>query len=116
MSKYAPDVAFGTFSLMGLVRAEVLVEGMRRAGPDLRRLRLILALEGMDNWSDNILGHRPIQQGQPQGLDSVRLMKVEGGKYHPVTGVEALTGRGTAATGPEPVARSHADDTLWDPR
>jgi branched-chain amino acid transport system substrate-binding protein len=84
--KYSPDVAFGTFELMGFIQAELFVEGMRRAGPSPNRIRLLLAYEAMENWSDNILG-QPITFSRDShlGFDSVRLMKVEGGKYVPIT-------------------------------
>lgn len=82
MSKYAPDVPFGTYALMGLIRAELLVEGLKRAGPSLTRLRLILALESLEAWSDNFLGQPiTINKDNHQGFDSVHLMKVENGKY-----------------------------------
>jgi branched-chain amino acid transport system substrate-binding protein len=85
--EYAPDAQFGSFALMGMVRAELLVEGLRRAGPELTRLGLVLALEGMENWSDNILGEPITFSGENHlGFDSVRLMKAEGGVYVPVTG------------------------------
>jgi branched-chain amino acid transport system substrate-binding protein len=80
--KYAPDIPFGTYMLMGLMRAELFVEGLRRAGPHVNRIRLLLTYEGMENWSDNILG-QPItfSKESHQGFNSVRLMKVEDGKY-----------------------------------
>jgi ABC-type branched-subunit amino acid transport system substrate-binding protein len=81
-AKYLPDVPFGTYVLIGLMRAELFVEGLRRAGPGVNRIRLLLAYEDMENWSDNILG-QPItfSKESHQGFNSVRLMKVEDGKY-----------------------------------
>jgi hypothetical protein len=80
--KYAPDHPFGTYLLMGLMRGELFVEGMRRAGPHPNPIRLLLSYEEMENWSDNIIG-QPISFSKEshQGFDSVRLMKVEDGKY-----------------------------------
>jgi branched-chain amino acid transport system substrate-binding protein len=87
MSKYAPDVPFGSYALMGLVRAELLVEGLKRAGPSITRLRLVLALESLEEWSDNFLGQPiTINKDNHQGFDSVQLMKIEGGKHVSVTG------------------------------
>ena len=87
MSKYAPDVPFGSYALMGLVRAELLVEGIKRAGPNITRVRLILALESLEEWSDNFLGQPiTINKDNHQGFDSVQLMKIEDGKHISVTG------------------------------
>jgi branched-chain amino acid transport system substrate-binding protein len=80
--KYVPDIPFGSYLLIGLMRAELFVEGARRAGPHINRIRLLLAFEGMENWSDNILG-QPItfSKESHEGFNSVRLMKAEDGKY-----------------------------------
>jgi ABC-type branched-subunit amino acid transport system substrate-binding protein len=82
MSQYAPDTPFGAYALMGLSWAELLVEGLREAGPDLTRIRLIYALENLESSVDNFLG-RPIQFSSENhhGFSAVRLMKAEGGKY-----------------------------------
>ncbi len=82
MSQYAPDTPFGAYAIMGLSWAELLVEGLREAGPDLTRIRLIYALENLESGSDNFLG-RPIQFSPEShhGFSAVRLMRAEGGKY-----------------------------------
>lgn len=80
VEKYGQDIQFGTYALWGLSRAEVLVEGLRRAGPELTRLALIHALESIHDWSDNFLG-TPISFSEEnhQGLSVVHLSKAEGG-------------------------------------
>jgi branched-chain amino acid transport system substrate-binding protein len=82
MSRYAPDAPFGSYALMGLSWAELLVNGLREAGPELTRVRLIYALENMETGPDNFLGH-PIHFSPEShhGFSAVRLMKAEGGKY-----------------------------------
>ncbi|MGH9460532.1 MAG: ABC transporter substrate-binding protein [Vicinamibacteria bacterium] len=82
MSRYAPDAPFGSYALMGLSWAEVLVEGLREAGPELTRVRLIYALENLETSADNFLG-RPVHFSQEShhGFSAVRLMRAEGGKY-----------------------------------
>lgn len=87
MSQYAPDVPFGTYALMGLSRAELLVEGLRRSGSNLTRIKIIRSLEGLENWSDNIIG-QPItfSKENHQGFDSVRLMQAKEGVYTSLTG------------------------------
>ncbi|MGH9323245.1 MAG: ABC transporter substrate-binding protein, partial [Vicinamibacteria bacterium] len=80
IQKYGQEMQFGTYALWGLSRAEVLVEGLRRAGPELTRLKLIQSLESIQDWNDNFLGH-PISfdAENHQGLNAVHLSKAEGG-------------------------------------
>jgi hypothetical protein len=86
LEKYAPDLPVGYYALSGMSRAELIVEGLRRAGPDPTRIKLYLALEGLENWSDN-LRDQPITFTKENhlGFESVRLMKAEEGKYVSVT-------------------------------
>lgn len=78
--KYGQGIEFGTYAMWGLSRAEVLVEGMRRAGPKLTRMQLIASLETIKNWSDNSLG-TPISFSREshQGLNAIHIVKAEGG-------------------------------------
>lgn len=86
MSKYAPDVHFGTAALTGIMRAELTVEGLKRTRPPIMPVRFIVGLESIENWSDNILGQPiTISKENHHGFDKVRLIKAEGGKYVPVT-------------------------------
>ncbi|HSF19840.1 MAG TPA: ABC transporter substrate-binding protein [Vicinamibacteria bacterium] len=80
IQKYGEGIQFGTYAMWGLSRAEVLVEGLRRAGPDLTRLKLLQSLESIHDWSDNFLG-TPISfdAENHQGLNTVQLSKAEGG-------------------------------------
>jgi ABC-type branched-subunit amino acid transport system substrate-binding protein len=77
---YGQGIGFGTYAMWGLARAEVLVEGLRRAGPDLTRLKLIQSLESITDWTDNFHGHT-ISFGPEnhQGLSAVLLSRAEGG-------------------------------------
>jgi hypothetical protein len=80
IEKYGNGMEFGTYAYWGLARAEILVEGLRRSGPELSRLQFILALETIDNWNDNFVG-TPISFSSEnhQGLNAVHLSKAEGG-------------------------------------
>lgn len=86
LSQYGSDVPFGSFALMGMSRAQLAAEGMRRAGPELTRVKLVFSLEGIDNWEDNFLG-RPISFGEDdhQGMSAVWLMRAEQGEFVHVT-------------------------------
>jgi ABC-type branched-subunit amino acid transport system substrate-binding protein len=81
IEKYGDGLQFGTYALWGLSRAEVLVEGMKRAGEDLTRLKLLQSLEAMKDWNDNFLSH-PIRFDEENhlGLNAVKVSKAEGGK------------------------------------
>lgn len=86
MSQYAPDTPFGTYALMGLSWAELLVEGLRQSGPELTRIRFIYSLENLEPSSDNFLGQTiQFSPEDHHGFSSVRLLKAEGGKYVPIT-------------------------------
>jgi branched-chain amino acid transport system substrate-binding protein len=80
IQKYGKGMEFGTYAMWGLSRAEVLVEGLRRAGPDLTRLKLIQSLESIHDWKDNLLG-APISfsEDNHQGLSAVLISKAENG-------------------------------------
>jgi len=80
IEKYGEGIQFGTYALWGLSRAEVLVEGLRRAGRDLTRLKLLQSLETIHDWDENFLSH-PIgfDAENHQGLNAVKLSKAEGG-------------------------------------
>ena len=80
IEQYGNGMEFGTYAYWGLARAEILVEGLRRAGRDLTRLKLILASEGIDNWTDNFVG-APISFSvdNHQGLNAIHLSRAEGG-------------------------------------
>jgi branched-chain amino acid transport system substrate-binding protein len=81
IEKYGQGIQYGTYSLWGLSRAEVLVEGLKRAGRELTRLRLLQSLESLQNWNDNLLGH-PISFDAENhlGLNAVKISRAEGGK------------------------------------
>jgi len=50
MRRYAPDAPQTPISLEGFVTAKVLVEGLRRAGPNFTRARFVEALESMHDY------------------------------------------------------------------
>jgi branched-chain amino acid transport system substrate-binding protein len=80
IEKYGSGMKFGTYALWGLSRAEVLVEGLRRSGRELTRLKLIQSLESIKDWDENFLGH-PISFDQDNhlGLNAVKVSRAEAG-------------------------------------
>ena len=80
IEQFGNGMEFGTYAYWGLARAEVLVEGLRRAGPQFNRLTFIQALEGMHDWTDNFVGTTiSFSQDNHQGLNAIHLSKAEGG-------------------------------------
>ncbi len=51
MRRTSPDARLGHLSLEGYVAARVVVEGLRRAGPELTRARFVRALESMNPYN-----------------------------------------------------------------
>lgn len=83
---YAPEVPFGDYAILGMAWAQLAHEGMERAGPDLRRINLLRALETMDNWQ-GLMGH-PVTftEENHRGFDAVTLKRVENGEFVSLTG------------------------------
>lgn len=50
MAKYYPDRPVNRYSLYGYVMGTLVVEGLKRAGPNLTREGFISAMESIENW------------------------------------------------------------------
>ena len=86
LEDYAPEVPFGDYAMLGMAWAQLAVEGMERAGPDLRRITLIRGLETIDNWQ-GLMGHPVTFSDQNHlGFDAVTLKRVENGEFVAITG------------------------------
>jgi len=77
------------FGVFGAITMMTVVEGLKRAGRDLTRERFIRALETIRDWRPEGLG-APItfDPTRHHGLNAVRLMRAEKGRYVPVTGYQ----------------------------
>jgi branched-chain amino acid transport system substrate-binding protein len=82
MKKYAPNVEPSNFTVYGAITAELMVESLKRAGPDLTREKLVDAAETIRDWTCSICmtpiylsptDHRPFEMEMYN--------KVEGGKW-----------------------------------
>jgi ABC-type branched-subunit amino acid transport system substrate-binding protein len=67
MKKYGADQPFSYTSFEEFLGAKVLVEGLRRAGPLPTRVKLVKALEGMDNYD---LGGTRVNYSQTNRIGS----------------------------------------------
>lgn len=74
------------YAIAGMIAAEVFVEGVKRAGPDLTREKLVEALETLDNWKGNYitlgdenhgLTYKPVSQAfdSRMGMTSMYVLK-----------------------------------------
>lgn len=78
---HAPTVV----GLEGFINAKVLVEGLRRAGPDLDRERFIESVESIKDYSLGLANTLAYAPGDHQGLERVYFTKLEEGRFVLVT-------------------------------
>ena len=81
LSRFAPDEKPNTVSLEGFVDAKVLVEGLRRAGPDLTREKFIAAVESIRDYSLGIANTLSFSPQDHQGLERVYFTRLTGGRF-----------------------------------
>ncbi len=81
--KYVPEL-LSFRSLEGLVNAKVIVEALRRAGPNPTRLGFRQALESLRNVDLGIGAPLSFSPERHQGLDSVYFTRVDNGRWVPV--------------------------------
>jgi acyl-CoA hydrolase len=75
------DEAPGTHSRIGYAAAQLMVEGLERAGPGLTREGFIEALEGLANWTGGLLpaiGYSPTDH---RGLVALAMMRALHGRW-----------------------------------
>lgn len=85
LAAYDKSIAPSHFSMYGCLSAMVMVEALKRAGPDLTRAKLISTLESMKDYDTGISGKVGFGPDQHMGLHDVLPFGIEGGAYK-VTG------------------------------
>ncbi|TXL71359.1 hypothetical protein FHP25_30160 [Vineibacter terrae] len=81
LAAYNKDIAPSHFTMFGCLVARVLVEGLRRAGPDLTREKLISALESIKEYDTGISGKVSFAPNRRMGIDSVYPIGVQNGQF-----------------------------------
>jgi branched-chain amino acid transport system substrate-binding protein len=76
---------YSFISLEGYVNARVVVEALRRAGPNPTRTGLRQALESLKNFDLGIGAALTFGPERHQGLDSVYFTRVDGERWVPIT-------------------------------
>ena len=66
--------------LEGYLNARILVEGLRRAGPDITRQKFIAALASIENYDLGIKNPLSFGPDDTQGLDDVYFTVIQGGE------------------------------------
>lgn len=82
--KYTPQ-RYSFISLEGYVNARVVVEALRRAGPNPTRAGFRQALESLRGLDLGIGANLTFSAERHQGLDSVYFTRVEGERWVPIT-------------------------------
>ena len=90
MARFFPDDEPNFVGFESYLNAKVMVEGLRRAGRDLKREKFIDALESIENFSLGIGNPLNFSSQDHQGLDKVYFTQVHEGKLVLVTRAAAM--------------------------
>ncbi len=85
LKRYYPEERPNTVGLEGYINAKVLVEGLKRAGPELTRERFIDAIESINNYSVGIANTISFGSNLHQGLERVYFTVLEDGRFILIT-------------------------------
>lgn len=81
LARYYPGEPPNSVGLEGYINAKVLVEGLRRAGRQLTRERLLDALESIHDFSLGIANTLDFSPTDHQGFDRVYFTRFQDGKF-----------------------------------
>ncbi|MEW5956568.1 MAG: acetyl-CoA hydrolase/transferase C-terminal domain-containing protein [Chloroflexota bacterium] len=90
MAREYADETPGAHSRIGYAAAQLVVEGLRRAGPDLTREGFIAALEDITDWTGGVLppiSYSPIDH---RGLTALALLRAINGRWRVEKGLLQL--------------------------
>lgn len=96
LQKYYPQDTPNFVGMEGYVNARVLVEALRRAGPDLTRADFIKALESLNDYRLGPGLTISFGEWDRQGMDSVYFTRLKGGRFQLMddwNALESVTGR-----------------------
>ena len=81
LRQHHPGHAPTAVGLEGFINAKVLVEGLRRAGPELDRERFIEAIESVRDFSLGLANTLAYAPGDHQGLERVYFTRLAAGRF-----------------------------------
>ena len=81
-----PELANMAFNaLAGVTFVEPMLEGLRRAGPNLTKESFVAAMESIQNWDGELLRGVTFGPGRRQGINSIFLARMVNGVPEPLT-------------------------------
>jgi branched-chain amino acid transport system substrate-binding protein len=86
LTKYFPDEKPGGYSISSYAVAEIIVEALKRAGPDLTREKFIAALESLKNFTTGLTPSFSYSETEHQGIKQIAIVQVQKGRWVPVSG------------------------------
>ncbi|HET90729.1 MAG TPA: hypothetical protein ENN99_08340 [Chloroflexi bacterium] len=81
MARHYADETPGTHSRIGYAAAQLVVEGLHRAGEELTRERFVAALEGIEGWTGGLLPPISYSPTDHRGLTGLALLRATGGRW-----------------------------------
>ena len=75
------DETPGTHSRIGYAAGQLVVEGLRRAGPDLTRAGFVAALEGLRDWTGGLLPPISYSPTDHRGLTALAMQRALHGRW-----------------------------------
>ncbi len=81
MKKYAPNEQMGGFALSGWVEAQILNEGLKRAGKDLTREKLLQTLDQLKDYKDSLLPSISYSATDHAGTKTAYFQRAKGGQF-----------------------------------
>jgi branched-chain amino acid transport system substrate-binding protein len=79
--EYGSDVTIGTESVIGYAAAQLVVEGLKNAGPDLTREGFMNALENLKDWTGGLLPPISYSKTDHRGMTGLALQRAIHGKW-----------------------------------
>jgi len=81
MRRLYPDETPGSHSRIGYAAAQLVVEGLRRAGPELTRTAFIQGLESLRDWTGGLLPPISYTEKDHRGLTGLALQRAISGHW-----------------------------------
>jgi len=81
MSRLYPVEVPGSHSRIGYAAAQLVVEGLRRAGPELTRDGFVKALESLQDWTGGLIPPVSYTADDHRGITGLALQRAIGGRW-----------------------------------
>jgi len=81
MAREYADETPGTHSRIGYAAAQLVVEGLRRAGPELTRSSFLAALETIEDWTGGLLPPISYSPTDHRGLTALAILRAVKGRW-----------------------------------